>query len=135
VEEGSTDSSCATASPETLVTWCIENMGEALRVRHAYNQNARLLPYIWYHYGPNTCIGAEQPGRMISDTNAQVLLTVPKFMGADGVLLWGHFYPTEPAPDHASTEQVQRFVDSWSWLINSLHRERGREGRPLIRVP
>jgi len=126
VEEDDGDSACPSADPETLVNWCVGNMAEALRVRHAYNQEARLLPYIWYHYGPNTCMGNDQPGRMISDTNAQVLLTVPKFMGADGVLLWGHFYPTEPAPEHASTDQVQRFVDQWSWLINSLHRQRGQ---------
>ncbi len=135
VEEGGPSSACPTVEASRLVTWLTGNMAELLRVRHLYNQNARLLPYIWYHNGPNTCIGSEQPGRMISETNARALLTIPKFMGADGVLLWGHFYPTEPAPEHASPEEVQGFVDQWTWLINSLHRSNGRPTQRSIRVP
>ncbi len=135
VEEGGASSDCPTYTASRLVGWLTGNMAEAIRVRHLYNQDARLLPYIWYHNGPNTCIGVEQPARLISDTNARALLTIPKFMGADGVLLWGHFFPNEPAPEHASPDDVQGFIDQWAWLINSLHRSRGLPTRGLNPVP
>ncbi len=135
VEPGS-ELSCTQSTPQRLVDWFLGNMSEVHRTRQAFNPTARILPYVWYHYGASTCVGSADTDRLLSDTNTRAMFTIPKYYAADGLLFWGHFFATQPAPDFASTEELQPYIDRWTPLINHHQRDRGDRGNgATIPVP
>ncbi|HZW08265.1 MAG TPA: hypothetical protein VFF69_00040 [Phycisphaerales bacterium] len=82
------------------------NVAEMLYLRETYNSNLLVLPFVWRQYGNQARCQYNDVNSFVS--NQQFLL--PKFYGADGVMIWDDIDRSEYQTPGSPADLLQKLV-------------------------